>query len=51
MLKIKSPAFERQKRWNISPSGGNSNNGVICGPFARNVNNDASNVNWNRRGR
>ena len=32
-------------------SGGDSNAGVICGPFARNVNNDASNANWNRRGR
>ena len=33
------------------PAGGNSNNGAICGPFARNVNNDASNANWNQRGR
>lgn len=51
MLKIKSPPFEEAKRWITCPSGGNSNNGVICGPFARNVNNDASNANWNRRGR
>ena len=33
------------------PAGGNSNNGAICGPFARNVNNDAANANWNQRGR
>lgn len=51
MLKQKVLLLSRQKRWNISPSGGNSNNGVICGPFARNVNNDAWNANWNRRGR
>jgi len=31
--------------------GGNSNNGDKCGGFARNFNNDASNTNWNRRGR
>lgn len=31
--------------------GGNSNNGAIDGAFARNFNNDASNQNWNRRGR
>ena len=33
------------------PLGGNSNNGLIDGAFARNFNNDASNANWNRRGR
>ena len=33
------------------PLGGNSNNGSIDGAFARNFNNDASNANWNRRGR
>lgn len=31
--------------------GGNSNNGANDGAFARNFNNDASNSNWNRRGR
>ena len=31
--------------------GGNSNNGVADGAFARNFNNDAGNSNWNRRGR
>jgi hypothetical protein len=31
--------------------GGNSNNGDKCGGFARNFNNDATNENWNRRGR
>lgn len=31
--------------------GGNSNNGSNDGAFARNVNNDATNSNWNQRGR
>ena len=31
--------------------GGNSNNGAICGSWARNFNNDAGNANWNQRGR
>ena len=32
-------------------AGGISNRGAFCGPFARNVNNDAANANWNQRGR
>ena len=32
-------------------AGGSSSDGVVCGPFARDVNNDASRVGWDRRGR
>ena len=32
-------------------AGGHSDNGAICGPFARAVTNDAANANWSRRGR
>ena len=32
-------------------AGGDSGNGALCGPFARDVNNDAANAGWDRRGR
>ena len=44
-------ATDGPKTASSQPAGGKSNNGVSCGPFARNVNNAASNANWNHRGR
>lgn len=38
------------KKVGILPVGGNSNNGSICGVRCRNLNNWASNSNWNQRG-
>lgn len=43
--------IQRYEGLTLPRLGGNSNNGARYGAFARNFNNDASNQNWNRRGR